>query len=1339
MITNKKKLKKEGLHIIKKKNNDAAIVFVHGLRGHPYKTWTKKDNLSLPELLEKDELFQKYDLFTFGYKTGVLLRQHRYQEISKLLYTELKARMDYKELYFVAHSMGGLIVQRLIIDQVEKNHLEFLKSVKGIVYLSVPFYGAAGGSIAKAFGSLLPSILGDHIISVQVRSLAIWGGELEEQSRKWSLYSSNSLSHVRQQNIYGLSDGAVKTFSASPAYIHDSDAVQENHRTICKVDENSTVYQIIGKFVHEDSADLKKKNKDAELELSHYLQWLKVKTSDFIVPGVGTPLNIEEAWASIQVWEKPMESSNDDTIEVKLKKYHEWDRLSEPEISSRNAQELTLLGRLIILIGGPGSGKSTLVKRTVNQLVSQEKTVLYIKLNRISKEMSQGKSFEDALWATATESYTGNKKLFKSLLLQPDVLIADGLDECEPNRKEISSTLKEWSKARPHTQVIVTTRPIGYEPAYFNDYNHMEILPLNEDEINRYAPKLIKVISKKSDRIKELLDRFKRQVEENHTASIAARSPLLLNFLIQLSISGKSFGTYRAELYSRILDEWMRNSERGEHLNLNPQLALGALEWIGWNLQDIKRNKWGRDERNLISGLSHFFSEQANVKKLEAKELAYKCLKYWAEKGVLEHLKIGHEDAYVFIHLTLGEYAAARYFINLDLKKQKEEFLEIYRNPIWREPLLLAGGEGAAHLLVEEILNLKPEKHDIFNDMVLAAAILAETNPIENLIKQVLERLMNNICSPIPMLAYEAGKAAGNIALHDPKWTVSLAMPLIKHEQLWTRLISVYLCLEVGKDVFDVKSYIEWVSQAPEPRIFWKSPHPSDHFFWNETIVKGLKQILKRGISMDDLISISKSLSESGFNLMTFREIINTFREEGAEEAIEILNLKSSFDWGKYNFEDANIRMKKGEIAFLQAILDVIPSTPDSELKQEYPLIQLANLYEGMKVGEMIAGDHYSLAKGINLESARTVIRGMIHVLEINEAELFKEIHWALNKNSERLIFNLLPDIPAVEPDWVRAKEVKLNLNYLVEALGHPSQTIAVNAAYLIHEIGDQQLKPLIINLLNDGNGRVLKYLSLIIPSLYEKEALDLLTHRLKGEENKGFKYLYEALGNLPDVDYNEVVCDTLTKGIHNTSSSVAKSAAKAMLQTQQYYNEKELKEALNHWDHQGVLCKECEIMVKGSSCPNCNVVPNSPIPDLINVLFMTDSLEFDEWLYFSNHDRSDVRQSAKKGLTRQLSLNVDLLIKLIHDIKEGVKPAYLLEAVFEIKSSILFQYRKVVLPLIESSYFNVRKRLIEHVGNGDWLNKEEAYLITRQALEDEHIEVRDQAILTLRRLDTNV
>jgi len=1330
---NKNEFKKEGLHIVKQEGNEAAIIFVHGLMGHPYKTWTKQNNDSLPELLAKDEMYKRYDLFTFGYKTGVSLKQHRYQEISKLLHTELKAKTNYEEVFFVAHSMGGLIVQRLIIDQVEHKNLDFINSVKGIIYLSVPFYGASGGSIAKVLSSFIPPILGDRIISVQVKSLQIFGKELEEQSGKWARYSIDNLSHIRQKNIYGQSDRTVNTFSASPPYIQDSDAVEENHRSICKIDQKSTVYHLISKFLQHCYVDSNDENQVAELELSNYLIWLKEKTNDFIVPGVHLPLNIKKAWASIQVWEKPNESSTD-TLETKLKKYHEWERLSEPRGSKHDAQQITMLGKHVVLIGGPGSGKSTLAKRTVNHLVSEQRKTLYVKLSRVSKEMNQGKSFEEALWSAVTEGYTGNKDLFKSLLLQPDVLVADGLDECEPNRKEISSAIRDWVKARSNIQVIITTRPIGYEPAYFHDYHHMEILPLDEMEINRYAPRLIKMLVPESNKVEELFERFKQRLKVNRTASIAARSPLLLNFLIQLSVSGKSFGTYRAELYSKILEEWMRKSDRGEYLNLNTQVALGALEWIGWTLQTAGSKEWGRSEQNLVSGLALFLTEQMNIKKLEAKELAATCLKYWTEKGVLEHLRVGYEDAYTFIHLTLCEYAAARYFTNMDSEKQRTTLLEIYRVPIWRETLLLAGGAGAAQLIVEQLLKLKPDKHNIFNDMVLAAAILAETPPIDDLNKQVLARLADAICSPIPILTYEAGEACGILALQEPEWVVSLASPLIEHEQPWTKIVAVYLCSKAGEIIFDLKGYIQWLSVSYEEAPFWRTGKVSGWTFWNKTIILGLKQLLSMEISKGELIDVAKAISESNLSVWALEEVLELVNHEEYEEFSEILRRK--FSLGKYDFDRSDNIMIEGEVAFLKAILNVIPKEPVALIKQSNSLVQLAILYEGMEIGKQIAGDLYYVAKEIKPDSIQTVIKGMIAALRINEKTLFEEIQTVLNNASDRLIYGRLPSVLPNEPDWGRAEALNLNLESLVEALGHPSNTIALNATKLLFAgVGGDKVKPLISNLLKSGDDQALRHISFIIRHLYGDEALALVLERLQGKYNRGFRHLYRVLVSLSGTDYNNQVCQLLYQGISSINSDVAKAAAKAMLETNQNYNEKDIRKELFRWDKQGVLCEKCNISVKGSSCPKCMIIPSTPVCELLVILSRGETLDFNDWLHFSVHERSDVRREASKGLAQCLSADFTLLTTFINDIKEGLKPAFLIDTVFKVSSHILFQIKQTVLTLMDSASAEVRQKLILEISTGKWLSRDEAYSITELALEDENPEVKNQAVHTMRSL----
>lgn len=258
--------RREGLLIVREEKKDAAIIFVHGIGGDPYSTWKKKNSDSLPHLLMKDAAFTRFDLYTFGYKTGFLFKRHNFKKISDLLITEMKVRLNHKEIYFIAHSMGGVVVQRMLIEQVERRTDNFIHNIRGIVYLAVPFAGSNLASIASKTYALIPPFVGEYVFSVQVRSLKIFSDELAEQSVKWFRYTGDRLSHVRQKNIYGQSDRTVASASSNAPYIEDMDVVEENHRSICKIDQKHTVYHLITNYFKQIS-DEKEKQKLEDLKL----------------------------------------------------------------------------------------------------------------------------------------------------------------------------------------------------------------------------------------------------------------------------------------------------------------------------------------------------------------------------------------------------------------------------------------------------------------------------------------------------------------------------------------------------------------------------------------------------------------------------------------------------------------------------------------------------------------------------------------------------------------------------------------------------------------------------------------------------------------------------------------------------------------------------------------------------------------------------------------------------------------------------------------------------------------------------------------------------------------
>lgn len=96
--------------------NETAIVFVHGFTGDVAKTWRR-----IPEFLQADRRLNEWDLLGVGYQsnrrfdlTGLWSSDARLEEIAIMLRSRPELSR-YKRLAFIAHSMGGLVVQQALI------------------------------------------------------------------------------------------------------------------------------------------------------------------------------------------------------------------------------------------------------------------------------------------------------------------------------------------------------------------------------------------------------------------------------------------------------------------------------------------------------------------------------------------------------------------------------------------------------------------------------------------------------------------------------------------------------------------------------------------------------------------------------------------------------------------------------------------------------------------------------------------------------------------------------------------------------------------------------------------------------------------------------------------------------------------------------------------------------------------------------------------------------------------------------------------------------------------------------------------------------------------------
>src|SRR5260221_741490 len=319
-----------------------------------------------------------------------------------------------------------------------------------------------------------------------------------------------------------------------------------------------------------------------------YRAWLSANTATFRIPEpAGVSLPITTAWAELHVLGRQDAAPQRDVEEL-LKHYHEWDQFaSRADEDGYRAKDVAEIGYRVVITGGPGAGKSTLCRKLVHDLTDLEEVVMWIDLCAFASCIQSGININTALVDTSTDGFDAPFDVREALFAQVDCLIADRFDECGDSIVAVAQALQRWATAHPFTRVVITSRPIGYEIKYFPEWEHYDLMPLTKYQVQSSSVELIQALASDPTTVEQEVARFQEQLKENHIASLAARNPLLLGFLIQLSLDGESLAQQRAGLYEQILDRW-RVSLPQDRIPRVPQLdvllAWRSLELAGWLL-----------------------------------------------------------------------------------------------------------------------------------------------------------------------------------------------------------------------------------------------------------------------------------------------------------------------------------------------------------------------------------------------------------------------------------------------------------------------------------------------------------------------------------------------------------------------------------------------------------------------------------------------------------------------------------------------------------------------------------------------------------------------------------
>ena len=417
---------------------------------------------------------------------------------------------------------------------------------------------------------------------------------------------------------------------------------------------------------------------------------------------------------------------------------------------------LTLLKNFpyIVLLGGPGSGKSTITRylawshaaarlpsNTVllsnTPLLPGKPVPLRVELHDFSEIRTQ---YPDTnIFSYTTEivlermGISVDTQMFNVLLKQNALLfLFDGLDEVADSdeRRTLIDMIEEIAQRYRGNSILVTSRPVGYELFGFSKrwFTHAVVQELDDEQIHQFLElwytRVLQLAPLPYEDQKELALLYET-LKGNPRLHTLARNPLLLTIITTLHRTER-LPDRRVHVYDRcadlLLDTWSRRrgtNDRWQDMQMTRDIQRASLAHLGFvlyeRLQEREKDGSGTfygdcltltqmqtEVENFLKSRQLFSPEERQIEAERFLELMRTETGLIVKRGRDE----GGEALYGFIHRTFQEYFAALdiYFRQADSPhpdvpgENANTILNTFltrhlHDPYWQEVILLLFGK----------------------------------------------------------------------------------------------------------------------------------------------------------------------------------------------------------------------------------------------------------------------------------------------------------------------------------------------------------------------------------------------------------------------------------------------------------------------------------------------------------------------------------------------------------------------------------------------------------------------------------------------------------------------
>ncbi|MEM7560492.1 MAG: hypothetical protein AAF394_15325, partial [Planctomycetota bacterium] len=713
-------------------------------------------------------------------------------------------------------------------------------------------------------------------------------------------------------------------------------------------------------------------------------------------------------------------------------------------------------------------------------------------------------------------------------------------------------------------------------------------------------------------------------------------------------------------------------------------------------------------------------------------EAAESGLRFWEDRRLVETLSIGNAAKTFFIHLSLQEFAAARYARNLEASQFVDWIRHARRKPAWKQAILLLSGIDDNARTTSALLDLDDPRDPVSGEALLATETVFEREPPDlTVLPRLLQSLAVRFSSDIPLVSIEAAQQLARVAPY-AKQEVRKVAQAETRDKPWMALGSLLLRLLTDDANEVVEEFKVWFKNYQPVAVHFPKIGSRDEAQQIPEEGRELqKQIIERGLQRMMKSHDTKELSK----------YFNGFGELGDLPGSGVSNLQQKLtdmgleDTAKAlwppNFDSSRVlavqrgfeRWDKGEIILLRLVVRA------AEAKTKPiggpPYLNLSMLWSGLGVWESPARWLTTL---LNIDPdkdvvGRAVIRALATALGLDSSEVGAEAQAVLDCRAESgTRLGELVEHASVDPDWSKLTPDDFDPKPIAEGILHPVPYIGLTAAdAILSGVGRAEAAQVIPRSLESSNEHTVWYAAALAQSCLGDEAFELLLSRLDRPISADHKCLFREIARLCGEEHRHSAVDCFFAWLDVDNSELATGIAEHLSEFDPPLNVdvvEDLRRMFVHWTDRGTKCERHDTVVKGSSCPQCSTVPPSPRSALLKELNRLGAVPFEELVELCGDPRHDVSDLAKRTLIERAAADTDTFSNVLDQVEAGQLSPRMLDKLlkFPIKqgSSIAEKAER----LVHMTDLKLRLAILGQL-TGKWIERDKAVAYLRSGIND--------------------